>query len=174
MADLITRGKANPRIDLTPMVDLGFLLITFFIFTTTLAEKKTMEIIMPDETPTHRSTAIKEHTALIVFLGKKNKAFYLYGKDAMENRYERAKKVPCTANEIRSMLEELKQNVKLAIANNAKGSETSDKPFVLIKPCSTSQYQDLVNVLDEIQITGIEGYAVINPSDIEEAKMSNL
>src|ERR1700744_6293816 len=74
--------KLSTRIDLTPMVDLGFLLITFFMFTTTLARPKTMEINMPYKDPNMKiedQNKIKESVALTVLLSKNHKIYYYEG-----------------------------------------------------------------------------------------------
>src|ERR1700709_1107015 len=74
--------KLSTRIDLTPMVDLGFLLITFFMFTTTLAKPKTMEINMPYKDPNipiEDQSKIKESVALTVLLSKNHKIYYYEG-----------------------------------------------------------------------------------------------
>src|SRR5436190_371264 len=74
--------KLSTRIDLTPMVDLGFLLITFFMFTTTLAKPKTMEINMPYKDPNKPvidETKVKESCAITVLLSKDNRIYYYEG-----------------------------------------------------------------------------------------------
>src|SRR5476651_1177104 len=72
--------KLSTRIDLTPMVDLGFLLITFFMYTTTMSKPKTMEINMPYKDP-HiiDSTKVKASTALTVLLSKNHRIYYYEG-----------------------------------------------------------------------------------------------
>src|ERR1700743_1155234 len=74
--------KLSTRIDLTPMVDLGFLLITFFMYTTTLAKPKTMEINMPYKDPNlkeEEKNKIKESVALTILLSKNHKIYYYEG-----------------------------------------------------------------------------------------------
>src|ERR1700751_4541688 len=74
--------KLNTPIDLSPMVDLGFLLITFFMYTTTLAKPKTMEINMPYKDPNMKQedqNKIKESVALTVLLSKNHKIYYYEG-----------------------------------------------------------------------------------------------
>src|SRR6476620_6426654 len=74
--------KLSTRIDLTPMVDLGFLLITFFMYTTTLAKPKTMEINMPykdkDMTEEQKSK-VKSSTALTVLISKNHQVYTYEG-----------------------------------------------------------------------------------------------
>src|ERR1700691_3618833 len=71
--------KLSTRIDLTPMVDLGFLLITFFLFTTTLAKPKTMEINMPYDKHIDEPQKVKSSAALTILLSKDHRVFYYPG-----------------------------------------------------------------------------------------------
>src|ERR1700733_2243624 len=74
--------KLSTRVDLTPMVDLGFLLITFFMYTTTLAKPKTMEINMPYKDPKLKvedQNKLKASVALTVLLSKNSRIYYYEG-----------------------------------------------------------------------------------------------
>lgn len=165
MAEIIasTGRHANPRIDLTPMVDLGFLLITFFIFTTTLSEPRTMDINMPmDGEP----MPLPHHTAMTVFLGKDHKLFYYSGIDAMNSNFKKLEKTDFTS--IRNALFNHAANIKMAYANGLKGSSKNDFPFIIIKASAESQYSDLVNLLDELSITDTGNYALMDITAEEE------
>src|SRR3978361_636825 len=72
--------KLSTRIDLTPMVDLGFLLITFFIYTTTMAKPRTMEIRMPDTRPTDEPTAFSAESTITVIPVKDHRVIYYCGQ----------------------------------------------------------------------------------------------
>ncbi len=167
MAELISKnGKANPRIDLTPMVDLGFLLITFFIFTTSLSEAKTMEIQMPVEEG--EPTELPHHTAMTIFLGKEHKIFYYSGMDAMNNNFEQLAETNFKPAGIRQALLAHVHQVKQAYSEGLKGSSEKDFPFVIIKAGNQSEYSDLVNLLDELMISNIGNYALMDMDPSEE------
>lgn len=162
--------KANPRIDLTPMVDLGFLLITFFIFTTSLSEPRNMEIQMPAEG--FPPTELAHHTAMTIFLSKDHKLLYYTGTDAMNRQFAKLTETGFNDTGIRTALMTHTANVKKAIAEQLKGSSKKDFPFVIIKASHKSDYGDLVNLLDELTISNIGGYALVDMTPDEEKEMA--
>ena len=73
--------KLSTRVDMTPMVDLGFLLITFFIFTATMSSPKTMDLNMPkDSEKKEDETKVKQSGALTIMLGKGDKVYFYEGE----------------------------------------------------------------------------------------------
>ncbi|GAA4466116.1 biopolymer transporter ExbD [Nemorincola caseinilytica] len=162
--------KLSTRIDLTPMVDLGFLLITFFMFTTTLAKPKTMEINMPykDENLTDaEKNKLKASVAMTVLLSKNHRVYY----------YEGIGDNPDQAPDLKVTGFKAKDGIRDAIIAKKKivdglkrsGALTAkDEMTVLIKPDTTSTYSDLVNMLDEMSINDVKVYAIIDISDIEQ------
>jgi len=73
--------KLNTRVDMTPFVDIGFLLITFFIFTATMSAPTTMDLNMPKDTDKKdEETKVKQSGALNILLGKENSLFYYEGE----------------------------------------------------------------------------------------------
>ncbi len=75
MAELTTNNTRQPRVDMTPMVDLGFLLITFFVFTTTFTSNRMMPLYIPDKTD-DPGPPVKYKNTLTLILGKDNRIFY--------------------------------------------------------------------------------------------------
>src|SRR5215213_552328 len=71
--------KLSTRVDLTPMVDLGFLLITFFIFTTSMSEPKSLKLKLPDDRPVKTPNQSAEEATLQLVLGKNDQLWYYYG-----------------------------------------------------------------------------------------------
>ncbi|MBW7913920.1 MAG: biopolymer transporter ExbD [Taibaiella sp.] len=161
--------KLSTRVDLTPMVDLGFLLITFFMLTTTLNKPKTMEINMPykDEIiPEEDETKIKESTALTVLLSKKHRIYYYEGMatdpetppDVKITGFKPEKGIRDVIIDKMKKVEDLKRAGQLT---------AKDKTTVLIKPDTNSTYEDLVNMLDEMAINDVRVYAIVDITDVD-------
>lgn len=160
--------KLSTRIDLTPMVDLGFLLITFFMFTTTLAKPKTMEINMPFKDPTVKvdESKIKVSVALTVLLSKDNRVYYYEGLATDATKPPDVKVTYFRAKDgIRDEIIDKKKRIDDLIRGGALLA--SDKITVLIKPDSNSTYNDLVNILDEMSINDVRTYAIIDITDVD-------
>lgn len=162
--------KLSTRIDLTPMVDLGFLLITFFMFTTTLAKPKTMEINMPykdEKLEDEQKNKVKKSAALTLLLSKNHRVYYYEGigddaqnaPDIKVTGFKPAKGIREQIIAKKKMVDELKRTGALG---------PKDETTILIKPDSTSTYSDLVNILDEMNINDIKVYAIIDISGLEQ------
>lgn len=162
--------KLSTRVDLTPMVDLGFLLITFFMFTTTLAKPKTMEINMPykdDLLKPEEKNKLKASVALTVLLSKNHRVYYYEGIGDDPNMAPDLKVTSFKAKDgIRDAIIAKKKMVDGMKRAGTLGPK--DETTVLIKPDTTSTYSDLVNMLDEMNINDVKVYAIIDISDIEQ------
>jgi biopolymer transport protein ExbD len=153
----IRSKKLSTRVDLTPMVDLGFLLITFFIFTTTMQESKGMNIVVPDETPTKNRTTTAESKTISLILQGDDVIQYYQGLNLPQ-----FKVTNYSSAGLRLVLQQKLQEVK-----NRFGS--SDDAVVLIKPTSEASYRNIIAVMDEILINGVKKYVLMDPSPEEKS-----
>lgn len=145
--------KQSTRVDLTPMVDLGFLLITFFIFTTTMNQPTSMNLNMPKDTENpDENTKVKESGSLTLMLGKGNVIYYYYGAD------------PAT------MQTTGYKDVRNIILEKKKKTPAEDF-FVIIKPDKDATYKNAVNILDEMNINDVSRYAMVDPTADEYSKI---
>lgn len=144
--------KASTRVDLTPMVDLGFLLITFFIFTTTISQPTTMKLNLPKDTDKpEEQNKLKESGALTLLLGKNNSVYYYEGQlDPSASNLQ-----PTTMKKIRDEIIKKKR------------STPKDDLMIVIKPSEESTYKDVVDALDEMTINAIDRYALVDISEVE-------
>jgi biopolymer transport protein ExbD len=148
--------KHSTRVDLTPMVDLGFLLITFFIFTTSMSSPKAMKLIMPDDSgDISEDMPVGESTALTVIPIKGDRIFYYHG--------ELSKALTTNAFGVTnySITDGLGQIVRQKQAVLDKLGKRKDL-MLMIKPTPESNYQQLVNVLDEVLINEVKHYAIMD------------
>jgi biopolymer transport protein ExbD len=159
--------KHSTRVDLTPMVDLGFLLITFFIFTTSMSSPKAMKLNMPkDADGPETQTEVGKSTALTVIPLDENKIFYYHGD------LEGALKSNTWGFTNYSISNGLGQIIrtKQAALEQLKPGKSNDL-VVMVKPAPESNYQNVVNVLDEFLINQVTRYAImdITPEEKEIA-----
>ncbi len=152
------------------MVDLGFLLITFFMFTTTLARPKTMEINMPYKDPNMKQedqNKIKESVALTILLSKNHKIYYYEGMATDPTKPPDLKAT--TFNQKNGIRDEIIAKNKMVDDMKRAGTlGVKDFTTVLIKPDTNSTYSDLVNILDEMSINDVKVYAIIDISDVDQ------
>ncbi|MEO6637370.1 MAG: biopolymer transporter ExbD [Ginsengibacter sp.] len=145
--------KASTRVDLTPMVDLGFLLITFFIFTTTMSQPTSMNLAMPKDTDKpDEINKVKESGSLTLMLGKGNVIYYYFGNDPA------------------SMQTTGYKDVRKIILDKKKATPTDDL-FIIIKPDKDASYKNAVDILDEMSINDISRYAMVDPTADEYNKI---
>jgi biopolymer transport protein ExbD len=168
-------------VDMTPMVDLGFLLITFFIFTATLSEPKAMNLNMPkDPENEDQEMKTKKSGALTVMLGKDNKVYYYEGElDETGSNFKTS-----SWDDIRKIIIKKKAEIisrytgdpkceQEAMTERKKTPEEAKKScsqqdfFVIIKPNDESSYQNAVDILDEMAINEVERYALVKITDTE-------
>lgn len=143
-------NKRSTRVDLTPMVDLGFLLLTFFVFTTSMTTPTAMNLVMPYDKDTTTHDPVCESCVLTVLLDKQNRIQYYAG--SLEQGAE-VKETGFAASEIRSVLMH-----KKAAVQRARGD--GDQFILIIKPSAKSSFKNFVDITDEVSICGIKKYYI--------------
>jgi len=187
--------KQHLRVDFTPMVDMNMLLITFFMFCTTLLKPQTMNLNMPSKDETDKPTKARESTAVTLLLGANDELYYYLGMiDSTKSAYSDAanflQSSDYTPEGLRKLLleknkgtYELIQNLKnqktnLQISDSTFYNEvkriqdeamkiTKIAPTVMIKATEKSTYKNLVDALDEMLVCNIGSYAIVDITDGE-------
>ncbi|MFM2213081.1 MAG: hypothetical protein RL427_344 [Bacteroidota bacterium] len=158
--------KQNSKVDLTAMVDLAFLLITFFMLTTTLSKPQSMNLGLPDKDDEEKKTPpvkVDENRTLTILMGENNHVKIFRGFLATPKLAP--KSVEYGKDGLRKDLLEQKQAVLAYTGTKDKGM------IVIIKPSKKSNYRNLVDVLDEMAIVGVPTYAIVNEFTPEETKL---
>ena len=173
MAEIQTGGKkSSPRVDMTPMVDLGFLLVTFFMVTTTFSKPNVMPLAMPDKTQKKEDNqAVKESQAITVILAENNRVIYYTGLGTDPSKTEvKVAYYNDGAKGIRKALLARKDEVA---SNPNLTADQRKNMIVLIKPDEKCRYKNVVDMLDEMKICDIKTYAIVNLSDPEKEMVAN-
>lgn len=188
--------KHPPHIDMTPMVDLMCLLITFFMLTTAFAKAKVMDIVLPEklENPEEqRAPAVAESRNVNIILGPDNRIFWYPGAvkpaDYNSNVFPPLIELDYSATGIRQLLLDKNKTLARKIADfnekvikgelvlsqdSIQGSirklkaDDDTGPFVQIKAYKEANYGNFVDILDEMNICGIGRYMFVDITWYEE------
>jgi len=161
--------KLSTRVDLTAMVSISFLLIIFFMVTIELAKPKIMEYGRPDCDDCgeiYGCNMHDENRTMTVLLDDNNKIITYSG--LLFVPIDAPKKVPYGKNGIRKQL--LERNTKV-LEYSAQRGKPGKGLTVIIKPSKNCNYGNLVDILDEMKITGINNYAIVDYYTPEESKL---
>lgn len=192
--------KHSTHIDMTPMVDLACLLLTFFILTTAFNEPKIMEIVMPSkEKPKDPPPEIDDSRVINVILAENDQIFFYngkadptksvlpmliktnYGKDGirkvlLERNKDLFEKVYFYNDSLSRGLGKYRSNQpKDSIKSQVKRFRSADRtgPFVFIKAADGVTYGNFVDIMDEMSITNIARYTVSDLNFVEKKMLSD-
>jgi biopolymer transport protein ExbD len=168
--------KLSTRVDMTPMVDLGFLLITFFIFTSTMSTPSTLALNMPkDEKDPEKQNEAKASGALTLLLGKNNQVYYYEGELAPDASNFKSSNF----KGIRDVIIQRKKDVMAAHVHNSQCEEIRSRNngnpkscldrdlVVVIKPDAEATYKNTVDMLDEMTINVVKRFAIVDIMPVE-------
>lgn len=186
--------KSSTKIDMTPMVDLAFLLLTFFMLTTTFSKPQAMEINMPVKDKVEDPPKIPGNQTLTLLLSDNNRIFYYMGADdpnlpptveytTFANNgirkllIDKNKEINGTYNKVEALKKEfLDGKIDEKKYKEEKNKVVGDKKalIVLIKADEQSNYKNLVDILDEMSICNIGRYAIVDITTSETDMIKNV
>lgn len=147
--------KLSTRVDLTPMVDLGFLLITFFVFTTTMSQSTAMNMNEPKDDP-DQQLKVKNSGAMTILLGKNDQVYYYYGQLEADKVSEQFKSTNF-------------KDIRELILAKKKATNIDDLMYI-IKSDKESTFKNAIDILDEMTISAVPPghYAEVDMTDTEQ------
>jgi hypothetical protein len=159
-------NRTSTRVDLTPMVDLGFLLITFFMLTTVLAKPTILAMVMPDrKAPPEILDEVPQSKVLTLLLGEDDKIYWYEGitDPALDSTDYSAgglrRVILRKMDRVREQWGE--EPVRNPVTETVEGRSFL---YVLIKPLPGARYRNLVDVIDEMAINRVRYYVIMDPS----------
>lgn len=160
--------KMSTRVDLTPMVDLAFLLISFFMLTTTLNKPKAMQLTMPKKDPDpEKLDEVLDCQVLNVLVDTLDKVWYYEGLQVAGLQQTTFDKEKGIRQEILKKIKRVPNECSLTPKGNKRNA------IVLIKMLKGARYKNMVDILDEMDITDTKIYAIQDPSPIEVEAVEN-
>lgn len=193
----IRAKKSSTHIDMTPMVDLAFLLLTFFILTTTFSKPKTMDITMPvkDKIEEEERTKVPASQTMSILLTENDRIIWYKGlddptqppvtniADFSQDGPNSIRKVLLRENAlVCNLVAQVEADVKRGVIPNVPDSIKKQKArvkadkkglIVLIKPDDKSKYTNLVDILDEMLVCNVGRYAIVDLSESEVELIKN-
>jgi biopolymer transport protein ExbD len=182
--------KLSTHIDMTPMVDLFCLLLTFFMLTTAFSKPKVMEIVLPEKDVNIKDRPkIQDERVVNVILDENDRVFWYNGMVDPKKTLPTLTETNFSKDGIRKVLlnrnktlfesiyafEDSIKTGKIVLPRDTadrkmKKMRTADKvgPIVLIKATDKVKYGNIVNIIDEMAITNVARYSIVDINDIEK------
>jgi biopolymer transport protein ExbD len=161
--------KQNSKVDLTAMVDLAFLLITFFMLTTSLSKPQSMPLGLPakdDEKVKIPPVKTDQRRTVTIILGGNDQIKWYHGLLEAPEPDGKPTTTDYSSNGIRKELLKRVASIPQVMGDKEKGM------IVIIKPTKKSTYKNLVDILDEMAICKVPTYAIVNDFTPEENKLT--
>ncbi len=143
-----TKKRLNIRIDMTPMVDVAFLLLTFFMLTTVLRKQQTLEINLPPDNKVN--VEIAESNLMQLYVNESNKIFWAIGTELPK---------PVDGNLTKFFTQKLKENPKLV---------------VLIKMDRKSKFHMMVDIIDQLNLANLQRFSIAPITDSDKKILAKV
>ena len=160
--------KSNAKVDLTAMVDLAFLLITFFMLTTSLSKPQSMDLGLPDKDEKdkpEKDIKVDQRRTMTIIMGDNDKIKWFHGLLEAPEPNGKPTDAVYGRNGLRKEILKRVASVPQVTGDKDKGL------IIIIKPSKKSTYRNLVDVLDEMAICKVPTYAIVNDITPEEQKL---
>ncbi|MCG2612979.1 biopolymer transporter ExbD [Terrimonas sp. NA20] len=160
--------RHSARTDMTPMVDLGFLLIAFFVMTTEMSKPAVTKLVMPKETTDGHVNKICNSTALTLLIGGEKLYYYVGDWEQAQDAGE----VYETSFSVKDGIGKVIRERQAWLGKEKISGEGRDGLVFLIKPGKEANYQQVIDAMDETQINGVKRYVIVSPGEEESALLA--